>query len=98
MAKLLPILFVAALVGCGSTRTVTKTVTNAAPYSPERPSSPETDEVGSSSHAGDAQFCSEHHCIGSFTTEGGTVVECVDETYSHAGGIQGACSHHGGEG
>lgn len=54
-------------------------------------------EVGSSSHATDAQFCSEHECIGSFTTEGGTVVECSDGTYSHAGGISGACSHHGGE-
>jgi hypothetical protein len=55
------------------------------------------DEVGSSSHATDAKFCSEHECIGSFTTEGGTVVECSDGTYSHAGGISGACSHHGGE-
>lgn len=55
------------------------------------------DEVGSPSHAGDAKFCSEHECIGSFTTEEGTVVECSDGTYSHAGGISGACSHHGGE-
>lgn len=60
-------------------------------------SSGEHDEVGSSSHATDSQFCSEHHCIGSFTTEGGTVVECSDGSYSHAGGISGACSHHGGE-
>ena len=55
------------------------------------------DEVGSSSHAGDAKFCSEHECIGSFTTEEGHVVECSDGSYSHAGGISGACSHHGGE-
>ncbi len=55
------------------------------------------DEVGSSSHTGDAKFCEEHTCIGSFTTEGGTVVKCTDGTYSHAGGISGACSHHGGE-
>ena len=55
------------------------------------------DEVGSSSHATDAKFCEEHTCIGRFTTEGGTVVECSDGTYSHAGGIQGACSDHGGE-
>ena len=67
---------------------------------PEEPSgggSSEEDEVGSSSHATDAQFCSEHECIGSFETEGGTIVECSDGTYSHAGGISGACSHHGGE-
>jgi len=57
----------------------------------------EQDEVWSPSHAGDSQFCSEHTCIGSFTTEEGTVVECSDGTYSHAGGISGACSHHGGE-
>jgi hypothetical protein len=60
-------------------------------------SSGEKDEVGSSSHATDAQFCSQHECIGSFTTEGGTIVECADGSYSHAGGVSGACSHHGGE-
>jgi hypothetical protein len=57
----------------------------------------EEDEVGSPSHATDAAFCSEHDCIGSFTTEGGTIVECSDHSYSHAGGISGACSDHGGE-
>jgi hypothetical protein len=55
------------------------------------------DEVGSYSHAGDAEFCSMHECIGDFEGEGGYVVECSDETFSHAGGIQGGCSHHGGE-
>jgi hypothetical protein len=55
------------------------------------------DEIGSSSHSTDAKFCSEHECIGSFTTEDGTVVKCSDGTYSHAGGISGACSDHGGE-
>jgi hypothetical protein len=77
-----------------ATQTVTQTVTAPAAASP---SSEGEDEVGSSSHAGDAKFCEEHHCIGSFTTEGGTVVECSDGTYSHAGGIPGACSYHGGE-
>jgi hypothetical protein len=57
----------------------------------------QTDRVGSSSHAGDTRFCSQHQCIGSFMTESGTVVKCADKTYSHAGGISGACSHHGGE-
>jgi hypothetical protein len=73
------------------------------PTSPPTPGSEapaptgQTDRIGSSSHTGDTQFCSEHQCIGSFMTEGGTVVKCADETYSHAGGISGACSHHGGE-
>jgi uncharacterized protein YdeI (BOF family) len=44
-----------------------------------------------------AHTCNEHTCIGSFETESGTIVECSDGTYSHAGGISGACSHHGGE-
>lgn len=56
-----------------------------------------TDEVGSASHAGDQQFCEEHTCIGDFTAEPGTVVACSDGTYSHSGGISGACSDHGGE-
>lgn len=30
--------------------------------------------------------------------EAGSVVACSDGTLSHAGGIQGACSHHGGVG
>lgn len=54
------------------------------------------DEVGSPSHAGDQQFCAEHVCIGKFTEEDGNVAECQDGTFSHAGGIQGACSDHGG--
>lgn len=53
--------------------------------------------VGSSDHSTDTQFCSVNQCIGDFTGEGGTIVQCADGTYSHAGGISGACSHHGGE-
>lgn len=75
--------------------TPTQTQTQAPPQAP--PPSP-TEDVGSSSHAGDAQFCSAHQCIGDFTGEGGTIVRCADNTYSHAGGISGSCSHHGGEG
>lgn len=59
-------------------------------------SSGEKDEVGNSSHATDEKFCGEHQCIGSFTTEEGTIVECSDGSYSHAGGISGSCSDHGG--
>ncbi len=32
-----------------------------------------------------------------FNEGNGSVVQCADGTYSHSGGIQGACSHHGGE-
>jgi hypothetical protein len=60
-------------------------------------SSGDTDEVGSASHATDEQFCEEHRCEGEFTSEPGKIVECSDGTYSHAGGIYGACSYHGGE-
>jgi hypothetical protein len=38
----------------------------------------ERDEVKSSSHATDSEFCSEHRCIGSFETEGGMIVECTE--------------------
>lgn len=56
-----------------------------------------SDEVGSYSHEGDQEFCEENQCIGGFDGEDGYVVECEDGTYSHAGGISGACSDHGGE-
>jgi hypothetical protein len=55
------------------------------------------DEVGSYSHEGDEAFCTSHGCIGDFEGESGYVVKCTDGTYSHAGGISGACSSHGGE-
>lgn len=67
------------------------------PEESEEEAGGEGDEVGSSSHATDAEFCREHECIGEFETEPGTVVECSDGTYSHSGGISGACSDHGGE-
>jgi type IV secretory pathway VirB10-like protein len=55
------------------------------------------DEPGSPSHEGDESFCTTHTCIGKFKEEPGTVVQCADGTFSHAGGISGACSHHEGE-
>jgi hypothetical protein len=65
---------------------------------PEEPKASEgEDEVGSPNHGTDAEFCEEHTCEGDFTTEPGTIVECTDGDYSHAGGIYGACSYHGGE-
>ncbi len=44
--------------------------------------------------------CNGNPCIGDWQYEaaqGGAVVQCSDGTWSHAGGISGACSHHGGE-
>ena len=52
---------------------------------------------GSYSHAGDAAFCSTHACIANFPNGNGYVVQCTDGTWSHSGGLSGACSDHGGE-
>jgi hypothetical protein len=42
-------------------------------------------------------FCSYFNCIASFwQSTNGYVAECIDGTYSHSGGVSGACSHHGG--
>jgi hypothetical protein len=58
------------------------------PGQPEGPGSP--------SHAGDAAFCAWHACIANFPNGHGTVVQCVDGKWSHAGGLTGACNRHGG--
>lgn len=52
---------------------------------------------GSYAHAGDAAFCSNHQCISNFPNGNGYVVQCADSTWSHSGGLSGACSDHGGE-
>jgi hypothetical protein len=44
-----------------------------------------------------ADFCAYFNCIASFWNGRGYVVECSDQTYSDSGGIQGSCSHHGGD-
>ncbi len=41
-------------------------------------------------------FCSTHACIDNFDEGNGYVVQCADGTWTQSGGIQGACSHHGG--
>jgi hypothetical protein len=41
-------------------------------------------------------FCSTHSCEGNFDHGQGSIVQCEDGTYSHSGGVQGACSWHGG--
>jgi hypothetical protein len=45
-----------------------------------------------------ANFCSYFNCIASFwKSTNGYVDECNDGTFSHSGGVRGACSSHGGE-
>ena len=51
---------------------------------------------GSSTHAGDAAFCSSHSCIANFPNGHGTVVQCADGMWSHSGGRTGVCNRHGG--
>jgi hypothetical protein len=43
-------------------------------------------------------FCDTHDCIPNYPNGNGSTVQCADGSYSHSGGIQGACSHHGGVG
>ncbi len=49
------------------------------------------------SDSGDGDFCLTHDCIPNFDNGNGYPVECTDGTWSDSGGIQGACSDHGGE-
>jgi hypothetical protein len=58
------------------------------------PVDPDVPSAGSD----DSSFCDIHDCIPNFDNGNGSVVQCEDGTYSHSGGIQGACSHHGGVG
>jgi hypothetical protein len=42
-------------------------------------------------------FCASHDCIPNFSNGHGFIVQCADGKWSHSGGLQGACSYHGGE-
>jgi hypothetical protein len=44
----------------------------------------------------EAEFCSTHDCIANFENGNGNIAQCSDGTWTHSGGIRGACSHHGG--
>jgi hypothetical protein len=46
----------------------------------------------------DDEFCDDHDCIPNYDEGNGERAMCADGTYSQSGGIQGACSHHGGLG
>ncbi len=44
--------------------------------------------------------CDGHPCVGDWKRDialGGTVVQCADHSWSHAGGLAGVCAGHGGE-
>jgi hypothetical protein len=47
---------------------------------------------------GTDDFCATHDCIPNYPDGNGSTVQCSDGSFSHSGGIQGACSHHGGVG
>jgi hypothetical protein len=55
----------------------------AVPVTPSAPSDP-------------PNFCEVNTCIPNFPNGNGSIVQCADGEYSHSGGIQGACSYHGG--
>ena len=55
-------------------------------------------QLGSLIYNPPSNFCDYFNCIPSFwKSTNGYVDECNDETYSHSGGVSGACSRHGGE-
>jgi hypothetical protein len=51
---------------------------------------------GSYIYSPPADICSYIDCIPSFWDGRGYVIECVDGMFGKSGGIQGSCSHHGG--
>lgn len=59
-------------------------------------SSDRPDDGSSSGSGSSSNFCDTHDCIPNYPNGNGTTVQCADGTYSQSGGIQGACSHHGG--
>lgn len=53
--------------------------------------------AGTIGGCGASGFCSTHRCVGNLDHEHDSIVQCVDGTWSHSGGRQGACSGHRGE-
>ena len=66
--------------GCAS-------ASSAAPPAPPPPEPPPVES---------ASFCDTHLCIDNFDEGNGYPVQCNDGMWSQSGGIQGACSYHGG--
>jgi hypothetical protein len=61
-------------------------------------SGPAVVSPSSAAGIGTDDFCTTHDCIPNYPNGNGSTVQCSDGSYSHSGGIQGACSHHGGVG
>lgn len=59
-------------------------------------SAPAQDDGSSSTSTTSDDFCATHVCIPNYNNGTGSIVRCSDGSYSHSGGKQGACSHHGG--
>lgn len=57
---------------------------------------PSTSRPRQPATSGDASFCTTHRCIANFDNGRGTIVQCADGEYSHAGGLPGVCNRHGG--
>lgn len=90
MAAAIGVAAVLAIGGCGASSV---TVINTTTTTTVAPASQTTTPSGGGP-------CDGHPCIGDWqkdAAEGGAVVQCSDSTWSHAGGLSGACSHHGGE-
>ncbi len=93
---LLALLASVALSTCSAASSSTNGTSSASPSAAATSSSsasPSTTSVSSDQ-------CNGNPCIGDWekeAAEGGTVVQCADGTWSHAGGLSGACSDHGGE-
>jgi hypothetical protein len=76
-----------------ATRTTTKTVSLCgAPPNPYG----YTFCGGSTIYSPAGDICDYIDCIASFWDGRGYVMQCVDGMFSKSGGIQGSCSHHGG--
>ncbi|MBV9425803.1 MAG: hypothetical protein JOZ98_23050 [Solirubrobacterales bacterium] len=103
-AAAIGIAVVLAIGGCGgSTVTVinSTTTTTVAPRSqPNTTTTTTVPPAPQTTSASGGGPCDGQPCIGDWqkeAAEGGTVVQCSDGTWSHAGGLSGACSDHGGE-
>ena len=79
-------------LGPASTPTVRARET--APSDPAPTVAPPSSAAGT----GTDDFCTTHDCIPNYPNGNGSTVQCSDGSFSHSGGIQGACSHHGGVG
>jgi hypothetical protein len=83
----------AAAHNTGSDSSSVGTNGSSSPDSSSGPAAPDSTNAGA-----DPNFCDTHDCIPNYPNGNGSTVQCADGSYSQSGGIQGACSHHGGVG